>query len=664
MKEILNKNSVTQKPNIEKESLLESIFNNSNELILISDLDTYTMLYANHPARKFTGHENRPYVGEHCYKYMMGLDEICPFCPIRQMNNINCQETEFDNGQQTFAVKAKIIDFNGKKAFIEYARDITEERKEKLRYEAHMNEQLSIFNALSKDFLNIFLINPSDNTARILKLDGYVTTGLTRSPDKTYPYYDVCKQYISERVHPKDREKMLQAMAPEKILHELSLHSEYVSSYRTLVDDETHYYQFRYMRMEGSTHIIAAFQNIDNIILEEKETQETLSKALEKAEQSNRAKTIFLNSMSHDIRTPLNAIIGCASLAESHLYEPEELQRYLSKICISSNHLLSLVNDVLDMSHIESGKLKFDQEPVHIPDLVDELCMILQTDISSKQLNFQIDTADMTHEDIITDRLRLNQVLLNILGNAVKFTSPGGNILFRIAETADASEDHACYEFHIKDDGIGMKKDFIDHIFETFTREQTSTISGIQGSGLGMPIAHSIVQAMGGSIDVRSESDQGSEFTVHLQFPLCRTPAPQPVSVSNNTIHFDGKKVLLVEDNELNQEIAIEILKNAGFSVDTASDGSIAVEKLKNSVPGQYDMILMDIQMPIMNGYEAARQIRQLPDSQIAGIPILAMTANAFEEDRQKALDAGMNGHISKPIDITKLFATLKEHLQ
>ena len=798
-KHVTNSASESNIISTEKESLLESIFNDSNELIQISDLDTYTMLYANNPARKFTGNADRPYIGKHCYKYMMGFDDICPFCPMRQMDSSDSRETEVDNGKQLFAVRTKIIDLNGKKAFIEYAlditeirrsqkifeeqmrtllqsipeaqgifhvdvtedvclsingssnaaqnmndqasvdslvkqvsqfiptakeqeeffhffcrdsllkayengnvqisretdsffddgnvrsaritarlimnpatnhleciiygMDITEEKKEKLLYESHMREQLAIFNALGRDFLNIFLITPTTNTAKILKLDGYVTTGLTQNKDITYPYYDVCKQYIGERVHPDDREMMLKALSPEAVLRHLSEEPEYVSSYRTLVNGETHYYQFKYMRLENSQRIIAAFQNIDNIILKEKKTQALLSRALKNAEQSNRVKTLFLNSMSPDIRTPLNAIIGCTSLAESHLYDIEEVRKYLSKISIAGNHLLSLVNDILDMSHIESGKLNFEHVPVHLPDFINDLHMIIQSDIVAKHLNLQIDMKNIFHQDIITDKLRLNQVFLNILGNAVKFTEPGGNISFKIIEQSNPSDEFAQYEFHIRDNGIGMEKEFIKHIFETFSREHTSTVSGIQGSGLGMSIANSIVQAMGGSIDVKSSPRQGSEFTVHLTFPVCDLPEYIPDSRITEKPYFNGEKILLVEDNEINQEIATEILKNAGFSVDTAKDGSIALEKLKKAVPGQYDRILMDIQMPVMDGYETTRKIRQFSDPAIADIPIIAMTANAFEEDRQKALAAGMNGHISKPVDISKLLTTLKKYL-
>ena len=529
------------------------------------------------------------------------------------------------------------------------------------------------------------------------------------------------------------------------------------------------------------------------------EQNRKLEIALRHEGAANRAKREFLFNMSHDIRTPMNAIIGFTSLAATHIDNREQVLDYLKKISTSSQHLLSLINDVLDMSRIESGKVKIEEKAVHLPDLVHDVRSIIQPNVAAKRLSLFIDTMDIEDEDIITDPLRLNQILLNILSNAIKFTPTGGMISIRIAQKNGAPKGCVCYEFRIKDNGIGMSEEFQKHIFEEFSREESSTVSGIQGTGLGMSITKNIVDLMGGTIALTSEPGKGSEFIVTLCFtrsgqkaepkqlpqleglralvadddtntclnvstmlskigmrpewtisgkeavirtkyaveqgdefsvyiidwlipdmngieivrqirkvignrcpiiiltaydwadiedearaagvtafcekplflselrrvlsePFRAEPASKPAQPT--AADLKGKKLLLVEDNELNREIALEILKEAGFVVDTAEDGAVAVQKIKQAAPGQYDLILMDIQMPNLDGYEATRQIRALPDAEKANIPIFAMTANAFEEDRQNALEAGMNGHIAKPLDVPHLLRVLADALK
>ena len=521
--------------------------------------------------------------------------------------------------------------------------------------------------------------------------------------------------------------------------------------------------------------------------------------ALQHEGAANRAKREFLFNMSHDIRTPMNAIIGFTSLAATHVENKEQVLDYLKKISTSSQHLLSLINDVLDMSRIESGKVTIEEKAVHLPDLVHDVRSIIQPNVAAKRLSLFIDTMDIEDEDIITDPLRLNQILLNILSNAIKFTPTGGMISIRIAQKNGAPKGCVCYEFRIKDNGIGMSEEFQKHIFEEFSREESSTVSGIQGTGLGMSITKNIVDLMGGTIALTSEPGKGTEFIVTLCFtrsgqkaepkqlpqleglralvadddtntclnvstmlskigmrpewtisgkeavirtkyaveqgdefsvyiidwlipdmngieivrqirkvignrcpiiiltaydwadiedearaagvtafcekplflselrrvlaePFRAEPASEPAQPT--AADLKGKKLLLVEDNELNREIALEILKEAGFVVDIAEDGAVAVQKIKQAAPGQYDLILMDIQMPNLDGYEATRQIRALPDAEKANIPIFAMTANAFEEDRQNALAAGMNGHIAKPLDVPHLLRVLADALK
>ena len=365
------------------------------------------------------------------------------------------------------------------------------------------------------------------------------------------------------------------------------------------------------------------------------ESREALKDALAEAEYASRAKTNFLNNMSHDIRTPMNAIVGFTALASSHLDERETVKDYLEKITVSSQHLLSLINDVLDMSRIESGKMTLEESEVHLPDMI--------------------------HEDIVIDRLRLNQIFLNLLSNAVKFTPGGGTISLRVVEKPAMTEDLTTFAFHIKDTGIGMSTDFASTIFDPFTREKTSTVSGIQGTGLGMAITKSIVDMMGGTITVSSEVGRGTEFVVTIPCRLSRATeknAPE-AAPAEEKLDFAGRRILLAEDNEMNRMIAEAILTEQGFALDVAPNGEQAVAMVSEAPAGTYDVILMDIQMPVMDGYEAARQIRALADPQKAKIPIVAVTANAFEEDRKLALSAGMNGHLAKPYDIPAMLETL-----
>ena len=546
-----------------------------------------------------------------------------------------------------------------------------------------------------------------------------------------------------------------------------------------------------------SAYMNLRMEEIEALNAELNRSRADLRVALDAAEHANRAKTTFLNNMSHDIRTPMNAIIGFTSLAATHIDNKEQVRGYLAKIMTSSRHLLSLINDVLDMSRIESGKVKIDAVPVHLPDVIHDLRTIIQANATAKQLDLFIDTEDVRNENIVADKLRLNQILLNILSNAIKFTRPGGTVSIRVIQKPTAPAGFADYEFRIKDTGIGMSQEFQAHIFEAFSREDSATVSGIQGTGLGMAITKNLVDLMGGTISVRSEEGKGSEFIVDLRFAVsgesvryekipqlqglralvadddtntclntgrmlreigmrpewtisgkeaiiraqdaldqgdefsvyiidwlmpdmngvetvrrirrivgsdkpiiiltaydwsdiedeareagvtafCSKPIfmselrdvlTRPFRVKEElppvaSQDFAGQKILLVEDNALNQEIAQAILQENGFQVEIASDGTEAVDKMAHAVPGQYDLILMDIQMPKMDGYEATRRIRALPDHAQASIPIVAMTANAFAEDKRAALEAGMNGHVAKPIEIPKLMETLKDILK
>ena len=397
----------------------------------------------------------------------------------------------------------------------------------------------------------------------------------------------------------------------------------------------------------------------NNMFVEERQRQEEAYKkeledknrelelAIKQEAKANRSKQEFLFNMSHDIRTPMNAIIGFTSLAQSHLDDKELLDSYLKKISTSSEYLLSLINDVLDMSRIESGKLKIEESNVYLPSILDDIRDIVSSNVQKKQLSLNINTVDLKDENVLTDPLKLKQVLLNVVANAIKFTPSGGYVSLSLVQKDDSSN----YDFIVEDNGIGISKEFQEHIFEQFSREATSTVSRVQGTGLGLSISKAIVDMMGGSISVESESGKGSKFTISLCFKVTDETTDNKTISSNNIIDTN-KKVLLVEDNELNYEIAKTVLEEAGFRVDGASNGKEAVDKASDNA---YDVILMDIQMPIMDGYEATKELRRLGNK----TPIIAMTANAFSEDRKKAKDVGMDGYIAKPIDVNKLVSTI-----
>ena len=669
-----------------------------------------------------------------------------------------------------------------------------------------MGEQLSIVEALSRDYTNVYSVSKERATAQVIKLEGYVAEGLKKDSAEEYDYADTLERYIRSRVHPDDQNELIKALALDNVMERLNADGEYTGSYRIVENGEVHHFQYTFTKVEDNEHgqeglILLGFRNIDDMIKKEQAQKNVLSEALSQAQYANKAKTVFLNNMSHDIRTPMNAIIGFTSLAVTHIDNKEQVQNYLGKIMTSSNHLLSLINEVLDMSRIESGKVKIEEKETSLPEVMHDLKTIVQADVKAKQLEFYIDTLDVTNEIIFCDKLRLNQVLLNLLSNATKYTKPGGMVSVRVVQTADAPDGYATYKFSVKDTGIGMSPEFLQHVFEPFEREQTSTVSGIQGTGLGLAITKHIVDMMGGTITVESEAGKGSEFTVTFCFKVAGGSAesqrvaqlenlralvvdddvntcisvskmlsaigmrPDWTTLGNEAIIrtefaieqndsysayiidwlmpdmngielvrrirrvigdatpviiltaydwsdfekeareagvtafcskplflselrgilaapykeqekgvettpdtsescFEGKKLLLVEDNELNLEIAQTILEGAGFDIDTADDGSVAVELMKEKPAGTYDLILMDIQMPIMNGYDATKAIRAMKSKKKATVPIVAMTANAFEEDRREAMKIGMNGYVAKPIDIDKLMCTLKDILK
>ena len=394
--------------------------------------------------------------------------------------------------------------------------------------------------------------------------------------------------------------------------------------------------------------------------------QEQLAEA---AQAANKSKTSFLFNMSHDIRTPMNAIIGFANLAQNAKCSTEQMHSYLSKILVASQHLLSLINDILEMSRIESGKITLEPAPTSWNEMLQELQTIMQEQIESKKQSFTISIAPLTHDYVMIDKLRMEQVLVNLVSNASKYTPEHGSIRVELAQYPAAKPNHALYKLSVIDNGMGMSEDFVKKIFSPFERANSTTVSKIQGTGLGMSITKSIVDLANGTIDVKSKLGEGTEIIVTFTLCLCtdaETAARNAKQLDKQQAQdeqpdFKGKRLLVVEDNKLNREITVTILEQTGIITEQAEDGSVAVKMVQEAAPGYYDLILMDIQMPIMDGYEATKQIRALPDKRLAQLPIIAVSANAFEEDKKASLAAGMDGHIAKPINVPDLFALMQK---
>ena len=682
--------------------------------------------------------------------------------------------------------------FGFKDITAEWQRDEIQRKVEK--------ESMDVIMGLASAYNTIYYINidTGEYSSRVISdKAGFMQDYYTKSSD----YEVLAHRYIENLVHPDDKCLLIPYEKLSNIRKMLKHKKVDSVRFRRKQGDDYIWMEQIYVKTEGideeAHYIISAFADRDSIVRAEMEQQEALKQALSMAESANTAKTTFLNNMSHDIRTPMNAIIGYTGLAASHIDNKAQVQDYLTKIGESSDHLLSLINDVLDMSRIESGKMNLEEKPESLPSIMHTLRDIVQHDMRAKQHEFFIDTVNINDEVIVCDKLRLNQVLLNILSNSIKYTAPGGTISMRITEKTVKPNGYATYEFCIKDNGMGMSQEYLKTIFDPFTRVNSSTVSGIQGTGLGMAITKNIVDMMGGKIEIQSELGKGTQTTILFDFKLnevhkdsiyipelqgfraliadddtntcgsiysmlkevgmrpewCTTGKEAVVRAEmafregdlfkvyildwlmpdmngietarrirkvigddvpiiiltaydwsdiedeareagvtafiskpmfpsdlkkalgecigikeaphkNNYVaySFEGKKILLVEDNGMNREIAQDILEDAGFVVDTAEDGDIAVEKMKNAKLGDYDLVLMDVQMPRMDGYEATRQIRALGTG-ISRIPILAMTANAFEEDRKLAIESGMNEHIPKPIDINRLRDTLAKFL-
>lgn len=468
--------------------------------------------------------------------------------------------------------------------------------------------------------------------------------------------------YIDTWVHPEDARIVSEATSPAYIREKLSNHKTFYINYRIIDNDEIQYLQLRIVNVSNKKHIsqiVMGYRRVDEELQYETEQKQILEEALNNADLAITAKNTFLSNMSHDMRTPLNAVFGYTMLARKCSNDNETVNEYLDKIDNSSRQLLDLIDKVLEVSWTETNDVHIEETECNLCDIMQDIHNSLAGQAARKNISLSVNSSNIRHYDVFTDPGKLKQLLMYLANNALKYTKNNGMVDISLYEAEKLPNKHVTYKFVVKDTGIGIGKDFLGRIFEPFEREKNTTLSGVHGTGLGLAIARNITEMMGGHIDVKSTTGKGSTFTVTLNLRIHE----QPLSISNvNEDAFSqlmNQKILLVEDNEINLEIETEILQDLGFIIETAVNGSIAVEKIKKAGPDEFALVLMDIQMPVMDGLEAARAIRRLDNPALANIPIVALSANAFESDKRMSMESGMNAHLTKPIDIPVLLETI-----
>ncbi len=596
---------------------------------------------------------------EHLYQKAAGtrdyFEEICQY----RMAGTSLQWIE---QHVIYARKGKRISVNI------LGRDITREKIEEEKRLKAEQEQVDIIRTLSGMFFATYYADLVRDTFRDVTQLPDVKKVLGGKVD----YATGIQAYAENFVHPDDREEYLNVLSIQNLRQTLSKKRPYVTlAYRKLSDDPNiKPEEYGWIRgtavmsqadADGKAKsIVYAAQDVTESKRKEMREQQALKADCEAADQANASKQEFLSCMSHNIRTPMNGIMGMVKIAADHADDPEKVKECLEKASLSGHQLLDVLNEIMDISQIKSGSFDLKAEAFSLPELMDEVIASVLPDVQAKNLHLQIHPMEIRHENILGDRLRLQQMFLNILGNSVKYTSSGGVLEVFIKE--HEAVEHGCgsYDFIFCDNGIGMKKEYMQHIFEPFSHADNPAVSHLDGMGLGMSIAQNIARMMGGAISVESSPGQGSKFTVTVILRLqnsadCSGSSSHPVQEDTPDISFRGCKILLLEDNELNQEIAMELIGEMGAMVECAADGRKGLQRFAEMPEGYYDLILMDIQMPVMNGFEATRAIRKLPRADAAKIPIIALSANVSAEDVATARESGMNGHLAKPLDISQL---------
>ena len=509
--------------------------------------------------------------------------------------------------------------------------------------------------ALAGDYFSIYVVDlDTDHFVEYSATKEFDTLGVEKNGED---FFNLSRRNMLRLIYEDDRERFMGTFYREKVMSILERDKIFTMKYRLVFGDTPVWVSMKATLLEDNDgrHLIIGTNNIEAQMEREAEYQRRVREA------RTSARNDFLANMSHDIRTPMNAIVGYTNIAKSNKHKPETVADALDKIGSSSHYLLSLINDILDISKIESGKMQISYGPCDLAELFRRIEDITALQAKKKSLVINYCHDNICHYQVITDELRIEQIIINIVSNAIKYTPPGKTVDL-IAEEVPSPGGKNKYRFIIRDTGIGIKEDYMPHIFESFTREERTTVNRIQGTGLGLAITAKIVEMMGGTISVKSKLGEGSEFTVELELEPLETDSQANADNSEN-IDLAGHRILLVEDNAINAEIARMILEQYGAEVQQAENGKIGLEALQEKGPGYYDAVLMDIQMPVMNGFEATKAIRALGGAYATALPIIAMSANAYDEDVRDCLAAGMNGHIAKPFNPDELMRILRRYI-
>uniref|UniRef100_UPI0040574A46 hybrid sensor histidine kinase/response regulator n=1 Tax=Agathobacter sp. TaxID=2021311 RepID=UPI0040574A46 len=666
------------------------ILEEASGIAYIVDIEKYEMIYLTRAGMKAYGLEKKEdYIGEKCYKLLQGLDGPCPFCTNDRLKVGEHLRWDFHNKclNKWFTLDDTLVILDGKKCRVETATDKTEVLR--------LSNQLSMEAVLVK-CLNTLVTteNISDGVQSFLE-----TIGAYYGANRAYVFeFDLEKQILNNtfewcQTGVSAEINNLQNIPLEVVTDWIKKFESVGEFYITSLDEDSDpdSDEYRILAAQGigslmatplikqgqivgfigvddptqKTDDITLLRSASDIMMIEMEKHRMtleLERALKEAKDANNAKSFFLFNMSHDVRTPMNAITGFIRIAMENATQPKVIDA-LKKADLSSRHMLSILNDVLDMSRIESGKMEFHHQNIAPAEHIQNIEAMYRQSMEDKGIQFQVEYGHLP-QAVFTDETRISQVIGNLLSNATKFTPKGGKVLFHTTCNGIDKDGRYSFEVHVRDTGIGMSEEFLKKVFDPFERERSATVSGTQGTGIGLSLAKRIAEAMDGELTVTSIQGEGAEFIFTFKAGHPEQIAQNAESPSKEKIiDFNGKRLLLVEDIDLNREIAVEILSCEGFAIDEAEDGSIAVDILEKSKPGYYDCVLMDIQMPIMDGYEASQKIRAFSNPALANVPIIAMTANAFEEDRKQAFEAGMNGHVAKPIDVPNLLNVLSNVL-